>query len=128
MQEIFGPELTQLGTRFSNKDILEAIIYPSKTVSDQYASTVFYLKNGQSVVGRLVNEDKVNYSISQNPFAANELRKIPKKDVTSKRYSPESIMYPGLINSLNPEELRTLMAYLKSGGNQKNDVYRAGGK
>ncbi|GAB3707754.1 hypothetical protein GCM10027592_42190 [Spirosoma flavus] len=122
-----GPDLTQLGTRFSNKDILEAIIEPSKTVSDQYASTIFYLKNGQSVVGRLVNEDKVNYSISQNPFAANEVRKIPKKDVTSKRYSYESIMFPGLINSLNPQELRDLMAYLKSGGNQNNDVYKSSG-
>lgn len=125
-----GPDLTQLGTRFSNKDILESIIHPSKVVSDQYASTIFYLKNGQSVVGRLVNEDKVNYSISQNPFAANELRKLPKKDVTSKRFSPESIMYPGLINSLNPQELKDLMAYLKSGGNQDNPVYKAskGGK
>ncbi|MBD2755035.1 c-type cytochrome [Spirosoma validum] len=123
-----GPDLTQLGTRFSNKDILDAIINPSKAVSDQYASTVFVLKNGQSVVGRLVNEDNTNYSISQNPFAANELRKIPKKDVTSKRYSPESIMYPGLINSLNPQELRDLMAYLKSGGNEKNEVYKSGGK
>ena len=123
-----GPDLTQLGTRFSNKDILDAIINPSKVVSDQYASTVFILKNGQSVVGRLVNEDKVNYSISQNPFAANEIRKIPKKDVTAKRYSPDSIMYPGLINSLNPEELRDLMAYLKSGGNENNEVYKGGGK
>lgn len=123
-----GPDLTQLGTRFSNKDILDAIINPSKAVSDQYASTIFYLKNGQSVVGRLVNEDKTNYSISQNPFAANDLRKIPKKDVTSKRYSQESIMFPGLINSLNPQELRDLMAYLKSGGNQNNEVYKSGGK
>lgn len=123
-----GPDLTQLGTRFSNKDILEAIIDPNKTVSDQYASTIFYLKNGQSVLGRLVNEDKTNYMISQNPFAADQLRKVPKKDVTSKRYSPESIMLPGLINSLNPEELRTLVAYLKSGGNQNNEVYKAGGK
>lgn len=123
-----GPDLTQLGTRFSNKDILDAIINPSKAVSDQYASTVFVLKNGQSVVGRLVNEDKANYSISQNPFAANEIRKIPKKDVTTKRYSPESIMFPGLINSLNPQELRDLMAYLKSGGNQSNEVYKSGGK
>lgn len=123
-----GPDLTQLGTRFSDKDILEAIIDPNKTVSDQYASTIFYLKNGQSVVGRLVNEDKTNYMISQNPFAVDQLRKIPKKDVTSKRYSPESIMLPGLINSLNPEELRSLMAYLKSGGNQNNEVYKAGGK
>ncbi len=123
-----GPDLTQLGTRFSNKDILEAIIDPNKSVSDQYASTIFSLKNGQSVVGRLVNEDKTNYMISQNPFAADQLRKVPKKDVTSKRYSPESIMLPGLINSLNPEELRTLIAYLKSGGNENNEVYKAGGK
>ncbi len=123
-----GPDLTQLGTRFSNKDILEAIINPSKAVSDQYASTIFSLKNGQSIVGRLVNEDKTNYMISQNPFAADQLRKVPKKDVTSKRYSPESIMLPGLINSLNPEELRTLVAYLKSGGNENNEVYKAGGK
>lgn len=123
-----GPDLTQLGTRFSNKDILESIINPNKTVSDQYASTVFHLKSGQSVLGRLVNEDKTSYSISQNPFAADQLRKIAKKDVTSKRYSTESVMLPGLINSLNPDELRDLVAFLKSGGNQKNDVYKAGGK
>ncbi|GAB3538942.1 c-type cytochrome [Spirosoma fluminis] len=119
-----GPDLTQLGTRFSNKDILDAIINPSKAVSDQYASTIFILKNGESVVGRLVNEDKLSYSISQNPFAADQLRKIPKKDVTSKRYSAESIMLPGLINSLNPKELKDLIAFLKSGGNQNHEVYK----
>ncbi|QIP16217.1 c-type cytochrome [Spirosoma aureum] len=120
-----GPDLTQLGTRFSNRDILEAIILPNKTVSDQYASTIFYLKNGQSVLGRLVNEDKTTYSISQNPFAPDFLRKIPKKDVTSKKYSTESVMLPGLINGLNPNELKDLMAYLKSGGNQDNEIYKS---
>jgi putative heme-binding domain-containing protein len=123
-----GPDLTQLGTRFSNKDILDAIINPSKAVSDQYASTIYILKNGESVAGRQISEDKINYSISQNPFAPDQIRKIPKKDVKSKRYSPESIMYPGLINSLNADELRDLMAYLKAGGNQSNEVYKAGGK
>ncbi|HCN82203.1 MAG TPA: heme-binding protein, partial [Sphingobacteriaceae bacterium] len=39
-----GPDLTQLGTRFSDKDILESIIEPSKAISDQYAATNFYLK------------------------------------------------------------------------------------
>ncbi|MFD2572709.1 heme-binding protein [Spirosoma soli] len=120
-----GPDLTQLGTRFSNKDMLEAIIIPDKTVSDQYASTIFLLKNGQSVLGRLVNEDKTSYSISQNPFAPDQLRKIPKKDVASKKYSTVSIMLPGLINSLNPNELKDLIAYLKSGGNQEHEVYKA---
>jgi putative heme-binding domain-containing protein len=121
-----GPDLTQLGTRFSNKDMLEAIINPNKAVSDQYASTIYYLKNGQSVLGRQLSEDKANYTISQNPFAPDQTRKIPKKDVTSTKYSTESVMLPGLINSLNPEELKDLMAYLKAGGNPENPVYKGG--
>lgn len=121
-----GPDLTQLGTRFSNKDILEAIIHPDKAISDQYVSTIFTLKNGESVLGRLVNEDKASYSISQNPFAPDQLRKIAKKDVASRKNSTVSIMLPGLINSLNADELRDLVAYLKSGGNQNNEVYKAG--
>ncbi|MEZ0486947.1 c-type cytochrome [Fibrella aquatica] len=120
-----GPDLTQLGTRFSNKDILEAIISPDKTISDQYASSIFTLKNGESVLGRLVSEDKTSYSISQNPFAPDQLRKLAKKEVVSRKYSPSSIMLPGLINSLNSEELKDLVAYLKSGGNQMNEVYKA---
>ncbi|RAK02951.1 putative heme-binding domain-containing protein [Larkinella arboricola] len=122
-----GPDLTQLGTRFSNKDILDAIIHPNKAVSDQYASTIYYLKNGQSVVGRQLSEDKTSYTISQNPFATDQTRKILKKDVTSTKFSSESIMLPGLINALNPEELKDLMAYLKAGGNPDNEVYKTNG-
>ncbi|PMD92375.1 heme-binding protein [Siphonobacter sp. BAB-5405] len=119
-----GPDLTQLGTRFSNKDILEAIIDPDKTVSDQYASTIFSLKNGKSLVGRLVNEDKTSYTISQNPFAPEQVQKIPKKNVTSTKYSSVSMMLPGLINGLNAEELKDLMAFLKSSGNPQHEVYQ----
>jgi len=119
-----GPNLTQLGTRFSDKDMLEAIIHPDKAISDQYASTIFTLKNGQSVLGRLVSEDKSNYTISQNPFAADQLRKIARKDVVSTKLSTVSIMLPGLINSLNPGELNDLVAYLKSGGSADNSIYK----
>ena len=52
-----GPDLTQLGNRFTTKDMLEAILDPNKVVSDQYAATVFVMKDGSSVVGRLTNED-----------------------------------------------------------------------
>lgn len=121
-----GPDLTQLGTRFSNKDMLEAIINPNKAVSDQYASTIYILKNGQSIVGRQLSEDKTGYTISQNPFAPDQTRKVLKKDVVSTKYSTESIMLPGLINALNPDELKDLMAYLKAGGNPDNAVYKGG--
>jgi putative heme-binding domain-containing protein len=115
-----GPDLTQLGTRFSNRDILEAIIKPDKTVSDQYASTIFTLKNGQSVVGRLVSEEAASYTISQNPFVPDQTRKLPKSEVVSKKYSTVSLMPASLINGLNASELKDLMAFLKSGGTSEN--------
>ena len=119
-----GPDLTQLGNRFSTKDMLEAILDPNKVVSDQYAATVFVLKDGSSVVGRLTNENDNTYFVSQNPFAPQTVREIPKSDVTSTRLSRVSLMMPGLINSLNNEELKDLLAYLMSGGNKEHELYK----
>lgn len=120
-----GPDLTQLGNRFTSKDILEAIIHPDSVISDQYAATVFHLKDGSSVVGRLTNEDKATYFVSQNPFAPQMLREIPKNEVTRTRLSKISPMVPHLIDRLNPEELKDLMAYLISAGNKDHKVYAA---
>ncbi len=118
-----GPDLTQLGTRFSTEDMLEAIIDPNKVISDQYASTVFYLENGQSVVGRLINEDERTYYISQNPFAPDFIREIAKAEVKDTQFSSVSVMPPGLINSLNAQELKDLLAFLMAGGNQEHEIY-----
>lgn len=119
-----GPNLTQLGTRFSTRDMLEAIIEPNKTVSDQYAATIFTLHDGKTIVGRLINQDADKYMVSQNPFAPQTLREIPKKEVVNTKLSTVSIMMPGMINSLNPEELKDLVAYLMAGGNKEHPVYK----
>ncbi len=120
-----GPDLTQLYTRFSAKDMIEAISEPNKSISDQYAATQFTLKNGNSIVGRLVNEDKLTYYVSQNPYAPESLEKVLKKNVSSTKLSNVSIMFQGLMNSLNEEEFKDLMAYLMSGGNDKNPMFKA---
>lgn len=119
-----GPDLTQLGTRFSTKDILAAIIDPDKEVSDQYAATNFILKDGSTVFGRLIRQDDNNYYVSQNPLMPQQLREVAKKEVTSMKRSDQSIMLGGLINSLNPDELKDLMAYLKSGGDENAPIYQ----
>lgn len=119
-----GPDLTHLGTRFSEKDILESIITPSKVISDQYAAKVYYLKDGSSIYGRFKKETKDKIYISQNPFSPQTLRAINKKDVVITSVSKLSIMMPGMINSLNKEELKDLMAYLISGGNKDNKMFQ----
>jgi putative heme-binding domain-containing protein len=118
-----GPDLTHLGTRFSYKDMLEAIIEPNKTISDQYVATVFYLRDGGSVVGRLISQDNDKYVISQNPFSPSVTREIEKKKVIRTRASEVSPMPPSMINGLNPQELKDLLAYLKSGGNQQDTIF-----
>lgn len=119
-----GPDLTQLGTRFSAKDIIESIIDPSKVISDQYAASKLVLKDGSTIIGRLIRQDSEKYYVSQNPFAPFDLREVLKKDVVSSSLSTTSIMPPGLIYSLNPGELKNLMAYLMSGGDKNNKIYK----
>lgn len=122
---VAGPDLTQLGTRFTYQDMLEAIIEPSKTISDQYGATVFFLKEGGSVIGRLIEESDTEYTIAQNPFAPREYRKIKKSSVSRTRVSEVSPMLPGMINRLNAEEMKDLLAYLKTGGNATDSLYQS---
>lgn len=118
-----GPELTQIGTRFSPEDMLKSIINPNEVISDQYNSTVFSLHDGSSIVGRLISEEGDTYKISQNPYAPDIIRSIPKSDVASTKMSTVSLMPPGTINRLNDEEVKDLLAYLIAGGDAENAIF-----
>ena len=118
-----GPDLTQVGTRFTAKDILEHTVDPNKEVSDQYAATVFTMKDGNSILGRLINEENGSYFVSQNPFSPQTLRELKKSEVLSTKLSKVSLMLPGLTNRLNDEEIKDLIAYMVAGGNKDHEVY-----
>lgn len=118
-----GPDLTQVGNRFSPKDILEHTIDPGKEVSDQYAATVFTMKDGSSITGRLISEENGNYVVSQNPFAPDVLRQVPKADVVSTKLSKVSLMLPGLLGQLNDEEIKDLVAFMVAGGNAQHEAF-----
>lgn len=119
-----GPDLTQAGTRFSARDLMEAIVYPSKTISDQYAAYQFQLKDGSTVVGTIKNENSEVYVVSSNPYAPDYTQEINKSDVVSKNISEVSSMPSGLINPMNEEELKDLVAYILAGGNSSNAAYK----
>jgi putative heme-binding domain-containing protein len=119
-----GPELSQIGNRFSPEDMLKSIINPNEVISDQYNSTVFSLKGGNSVVGRLISEEDDTYKISQNPYAPDVIRSIPKNEVTGTKMSTISLMPPGTIDRLNDDEVKDLLAYMISGGNSDNPIYK----
>ena len=119
-----GPDLTGAGNRYTVRDLLENIIEPSKVVSDIYEAERFELKNGSVMVGRIVGEEDGNYQIMTNPFAPTQLRGLDKTDIVSRQTHDQSFMPPGLVNGLNPNELRDLVAYIISGGNEEDDMFK----
>ena len=110
-----GPDLSAIGNRFSRHDILEAIIDPSKAISEQYATFLLGTKSGESIAGQIVADDGAKLTVLTNPLAGTK-QDVAKADVTSKTLAPVSIMPPGLLNVLTQDEVLDLLAYLESGG------------
>jgi putative heme-binding domain-containing protein len=112
-----GPDLTGSGNRYTIRDLTENITEPSKVISDQYPSEVITLKNGQTVTGRVVVEENNTLFVMTSAFAPNALTTVADADITDRKPHPVSMMPPGLLNALNPDELLDLYAYILSGGN-----------
>ena len=120
-----GPDLTNLAKRSDWKSILESTIHPNMVVSNQYEQHEFTLKNGSVMMGKIVTDTEDEYSLVQSGLEPLKLTKVKKLEVESKKASKLSMMPGGLINSMNAEELKDLMAYFVSGGDRKHKVFRS---
>ena len=118
-----GPDLTGVGNRYTMRDLMENIVDPSKVISDQYDSHEITKKDGSIIIGRIVVEENGKVFIMTNPFAPNDHMAINESDIVKKGTRKVSMMPPGLINSLNQDELLDLIAYLTSGGNAKDKAF-----
>jgi putative heme-binding domain-containing protein len=105
-----GPDLTDVGRRFQRMDILDAILHPSKTISEQWASTEFVTADKQSVVGIVAAETAGAYEIRT---VAGEIVRLPKQDVVSRTAATISAMPEGLLNGLSVWEIRDLLTFLE---------------
>ena len=119
-----GPDLTGAGNRYTLRDLLENIIEPSKVISDQYDSTQIEKKDGSMLVGRVVKKEAGKLFVAINPLVPSETIEVAEQDVKESKAYPISMMPPGLLNALNEEEVKDLLAYLLSGGNSGDAVYK----
>ena len=116
-----GPDLTTVRNKFNTRDLLEAIIEPSKVISDQYGSSTVTLNSGKTHAGLVITEGDIVTVYTSDPKA--EPIVINYSDVKSIDKSHISQMPPGLINSLSANELRDLIAYLMSRGNPEDPMF-----
>ncbi len=109
----FGPDLTTISRRFKKKDILEAVLWPSKTISDQYGSIIVETKDGDVINALLVREDAQKLVLKtaevERPI------EVPKSKVRDRRPSKISIMPEGLLDGYSLDQISHLFAFLLSG-------------
>lgn len=105
-----GPDLTDVARRFKRADLLEAILHPSKTVSDQWAAVRIVTTDDQVMVGTIATESATSLTVV--PMAAAPVT-IPKGQIASRTAATVSPMPEGLLNAMTLREIADLFAFLE---------------
>jgi putative heme-binding domain-containing protein len=119
-----GPDLTGVAGRFSVPDLLEALIEPSKVISDQYAAIVIHKTNGQVITGRVANLFGDSISVNEDMFDPGRLTNVRRADIESMEPSKVSMMPEGLLDSLKEEEILDLIAFLLTRGDRNHKMFQ----
>ncbi len=119
-----GPDLTQLAGRFTLKDMTEAIVDPSKVVSDQFKATIVETKDGKAYTGKLINDTADSITLVIDPENSTKIAEIKKSDIEEMQASMTSLMPKDLLKTLNENEVLDLLAYLMSRGNPQDAMFR----
>jgi putative heme-binding domain-containing protein len=111
MGKDFGPELTTIANRFTRKDLIEAVLYPSEVISDQYEGYIVETKGGELFLGMIQSEDDEKIVM----LIADEERPvvIAKSDVANKRVSEVSTMPTQLLDGHSMGGIANLFAFLQ---------------
>ena len=119
-----GPDLSQVAGRFGVKDLAEAMVEPSKVVSDQYKASVVRTVDDMTHIGKIVNDAYGKYTIVVDPEDSTKVVEVKKEDVASMKPSNVSLMPDKLLNTLNENEVLDLLAYMLSRGDPNHPMFR----
>ena len=118
-----GPDLTSVPNKFDASYLLQAIIEPSKNISDQYGSSIVLLADGRVITGLVIeNGDSVEIYPNEAKPDAPPI-KVTADDIDQMKPSPVSQMPKELLDKCSVDEIRDLVAYIMSGGNPEDKRY-----
>jgi putative membrane-bound dehydrogenase-like protein len=104
-----GPDLSGIAGR-PPEAILTDILDPSKEVAPDYVQYVLITKRGQVFTGLLAAETAANVTI-RSPGGGQEV--VPRDAIETLRATRKSLMPEGLEQSLSPQHVADLLAYLR---------------
>jgi putative heme-binding domain-containing protein len=106
-----GPDLTRIGQVRTERDLLEAILYPSASFVRSYEPVVIETTNGDLHNGILKKDAADELVLTTGPGA--EVR-VARSEVADMRPGKVSVMPQGLDQQLTTEQLADLVAFLRA--------------
>ena len=117
-----GHDLTGAGSRYSARDLMLAILEPSREISDQYQDTEVLTRDGELFIGKIVGRTDATLSILTAPPDEGTYD-LDLAEVELERPHPLSRMPAGLLDVLTEEEILNLFAYTLSGGDAQAPAF-----
>ena len=110
-QTLKGPHLVGIGKRYSAAELVESILKPSIKIAQGFESYAFEAVDGKIYSGFIVSQSGKSLMIRD---ATGVPRELKLAEIESKAIQKQSNMPEGVVNSLTPEEIADLIAYLQS--------------
>ena len=116
---LVGPDLTAASRRYSRRDLLDAILSPSKVIPDNYRSVIVETADGKVHTGRVIPSGDFRsptLRLATNPDAPHDVVEINKIDIVQQQRSRVSWMPERLLDTLHADEILDLVAFIEAGG------------
>jgi putative heme-binding domain-containing protein len=106
-----GPDLTRIGQVRSDRDLLEAVVFPSASFARGYESVIVRTRSGDLHSGVLRSDapDEVVLATVAGPDT-----RLPRRDIVEIEPGAISLMPPGYGDLLTRQELADLLAFLRA--------------
>jgi putative heme-binding domain-containing protein len=105
-----GPDLTSIGQARTERDLLEAIVFPSASFVRSYEPMIVMTKSDEEYSGVLRSDTADEIVLATGP---NTEARVARADITEMRPGQVSVMPGGLDEQLTKQELADLVAFLK---------------
>lgn len=105
-----GPDLTQIGSKFSREYLLESLLMPAAKIAEGYESVSVITDDGRVISGTLKDENDQHLTLVD----ANNQQQTIAIDRITHRQGGRSAMPDNLLQHLSSRDLRDLVEYLAS--------------
>ena len=109
--ELLGPNLKDVARNFSREEIMEEILQPSARIKPSMGGVRITKKDGNVLLGRVVNAGENSFSFM---LVGNQVVTLRREDIAKMEDEKKSLMFEGLLHGVPDDNRAALLDYLES--------------